>query len=116
VVLVIHGIGNQRPMDMLRGFVNAVWVEDKSVQRPAGRDRAGLWSKPYRLDENFELRRLTTSENRERIGADFFEFYWQHLMSRIEIGHVVASARTLLLRKPGSLPKQLRLKRYVQLE
>jgi len=28
-VLLIHGIGEQRPMDTLRGFVETVWTSDE---------------------------------------------------------------------------------------
>jgi hypothetical protein len=30
-VLLIHGIGEQRPMDTFRGFVNAVWKTDTAL-------------------------------------------------------------------------------------
>ena len=62
-VLIIHGIGNQRPMDTLRQFVRTVWSEDTSLHRDHAQ-AAGMWSKPYPLSQNFELRRLTTAENK----------------------------------------------------
>ena len=40
-VLLIHGIGEQRPMDTLRGFVDTVWTSDASQQRQHGPDVAG---------------------------------------------------------------------------
>ena len=99
-VLLIHGIGEQKPMDTLRGFVRTMWRTDESVQRQHGSDRDGVWSKPYTLSENFELRLLTTAENAAGIRTDFYEFYWAHLMQGTKIGHVVAWAKTLLLRRP----------------
>ena len=41
-VLHIHGIGEQRPMDTLRGFVDTVWTSHTDIQNPhAG---GGTWS------------------------------------------------------------------------
>lgn len=107
-VLIIHGIGEQRPMDTLRSFVGAVWTSDTSLHRdhPQG---ASCWSKPYELSQNFELRRLTTAENQAGLKTDFFEFYWAHLMQGTKVSHVVSWARSVLLRTPASVPKPLRL-------
>ena len=78
-VLIIHGIGNQRPMDTLRQFVRTVWSDDASLHRDHAQ-AAGMWSIPYPLSQNFELRRLTTAENKAGLRTDFFEFYWAHLI------------------------------------
>jgi hypothetical protein len=108
-VLLIHGIGEQRPMDSLRSFVHAVWKTDTSLHRKFGNTPDGVWSKPYDLSDDYELRRLTTAESAAGIRTDFFEFYWAHLMRGTEVGHVVAWAKTLLLRNPATVPKHLRL-------
>ncbi|AYQ30267.1 hypothetical protein DT070_20995 [Polaromonas sp. SP1] len=106
-LLLIHGIGEQRPMDTLRGFAREVWSKDTSVHRP-GPGAEAIWSKPYPLSEDFELRRLTTGENKSGQRTDFFEFYWAHLMKGTELKHVLAWLATLLLRLPGRVPPQLR--------
>lgn len=76
-VVVVHGIGDQRPMETLNGVVEAVLGEtgnSSSIRR---------WAKPYvGSDGSFDLRSVTT----EAVGPsarryDFFEFYWAHLMS-----------------------------------
>src|SRR5262245_47191859 len=108
-VLLIHGIGEQRPMDTLRGFVDTVWSKDKGIHNPHATVPDAVWSKPYELSEEFELRRLTTPDNRAHIRTDFFEFYWAHLMDGTQVGHVVAWARSLLLRSPGKVPGHLML-------
>ena len=52
-VLLIHGIGEQRPMDTLRSFVRAVWTLDTDIHHPfAGHD---VWSKPDSVDHNGNL-------------------------------------------------------------
>jgi hypothetical protein len=111
-VLLIHGIGEQRPMETLRSFAKTVWVTDTSIHSPH-RNADAIWSKPYPLAQDFELRRLTTPENRERIRTDFFELYWAHLMQGTKIAHLVGWAKTLLLRRPSTVPPQLRLAYWV---
>ncbi len=91
-VLLIHGVGEQRPMDTLRGFVQEVWGRNTPVHRE-GPGADAVWSKPYTLSENFELRRLTTGVNADGVRSDFFEFYWAHLMHGTGPGHVLAWAR-----------------------
>ena len=105
-VVVIHGVGEQRPMATLRRFVEAVWTRDTSVHHAHG--VAETWSKPDTISGSFELRRLTTGRNASGARTDFFELYWAHLMHGTEWHHVTAWARTLLLRPPWKIPPQLR--------
>lgn len=105
-VLLIHGIGEQRPMDTLRGFVDTVWTSHTEIQNPhAG---GNTWSKPDSVSDSFELRRLTTPQNKASIRTDFFEFYWAHLMHGTSYGHLLAWARSLLWRNPATVPRHLR--------
>ena len=64
-VLLIHGIGEQRPMDTLRGFVRTMWMTDASVQHPHA--KPGVFSKPDDVSGNYELRRLTTTQDRNGV-------------------------------------------------
>lgn len=105
-VVLIHGIGEQVPMDTLRGFVKAVWTTDESVRNPYVPDQ--VWSKPDNVSQNYELRRLTTAEGISGKRTDFFEFYWADLMEGTEVEHVQAWLWLLLLRSPRRVPKQLR--------
>lgn len=72
-VVVIHGIGEQRPMETLRSFVLGVLG---SAHRPDG--KRAFYSKPDPNADTFELRRYRAFEG--RTDSDFIEFYWQHLM------------------------------------
>ncbi len=105
-VVLIHGIGEQRPMQTLRGFVRSVWAAGEDVKHPYA--TPGLWSKPDDVSASFELRRLTTSQSRSGLRTDFFEFYWAHMMQGTTLGHVAAWARLLLLRWPSQVPRPLR--------
>jgi len=104
-VLLIHGVGEPRPMQALRGFVDAVWKSDESVHHEYS--VATVWSKPDTVSKSFELRRLTTGQNKSHVVTDFFELYWAHLMPGTTLGHVLSWARILLVRWPWKVPRAL---------
>lgn len=105
-VIVVHGMGEQRPMETLRGLVAALWTSDEEVSR---KRRARTFSKPEEIVGNFELRRITTMRGAPPADKrfDFFEFYWQHLMRENDLGTVVDWTFRLLRRRPGRVPKSL---------
>lgn len=110
-VLFIHGIGEQKPMETLRGFVDTVWTRHSEIQNnPADTQ---LWSKPDNVSDSFELRRLTTPENTSGVRTDFFEFYWAHMMQGTKLTHVLGWARSLLIRRPSTVPTHLKLAYWV---
>lgn len=106
-VLLIHGIGEQRPMQTLWSFVDAVWTKNKGIHHDYSKAEGQVWSKPDEASESFELRRLTTGKNIKGVRTDFFEFYWAHLMRGTNLSHVTSWARMLLLRNPSSVPTEL---------
>ena len=71
-VLLIHGIGDQRPMSTLRSFVEAVLNDNKDQE-------AIFLNKPQQISDLYELRRYTI-EKRGIPKTHFYEFYWAHLM------------------------------------
>ena len=105
-VVLIHGIGEQVPMDTLRGFVDAVWTSDSSLRKESTSSQ--VWSKPDNISHDFELRRLTTAHNVSGHRIDFFEFYWAHLMEGTTLSQVAGWASVLLVRWPSQIPKQFR--------
>ena len=105
-VVVIHGIGEQRPMDTLWGFVKATWITDSTLVHPS---RNEVYSKPETATGSFELRRVTTREASagDKKRADFFEFYWAHHMQGHTLGGLSRWVLGLFLRKPSSVPGNL---------
>ena len=89
-VVLIHGIGEQKPMSTLRGFVDSV------VGSPgAGNDP--YWSKPDPMSELFELRRL---QSRGRNSTHFYEYYWAYNVEGTTVWHVILWMWGLV-RRPG---------------
>ena len=101
-VVVVHGIGEQRPMDTLRAFVEAILDVDPASQPET------YYSKPDELSDGFELRRLSTRASRPR-RTDFFEFYWAHRMPTATWSRMLEWLRRLLWRQRRDVPKQAKV-------
>jgi len=92
-VVVIHGIGEQQPMGTIRSFVDAVLPSQDEVPT--------YYSKPDRLSELFELRRLQARGSR----TDFYEYYWAYNVEGTKLWSVLLWMLRLMLRRPKELPK-----------
>jgi hypothetical protein len=99
-VIVIHGIGEQRPMDTLRGFVDAVLPDPRS-------DDVKYHSVPDRISELFELRRLLAPQTRSRPKTDFYEYYWAYHVCGTRYDHVASWVKALILRRPSLVSRRL---------
>ena len=127
-VVIIHGMGEQRPLETLRTFVKSTWEMDLEL---SGGDAAvdpenddpdvigtnEWWIKPDNRPGLVELRRVTTgplrgeknekhwpiTDNHGR-RTDFYEFYWADLVEGTRIGHVLSWASGLLFRRFNQVP------------
>jgi len=109
-VVVIHGMGEQIPMETLTSFVDSVWTTDPDLVdrenkpdpdtglRP--RSRNASWSRPDRRNRSFELRVITTESDKNGKRTDFYEFYWAHLIVDTSWAQVRAWIFELMLRNP----------------
>jgi len=94
-VIIIHGIGEQRPMDTLRGFVKNLFSKN-------------IRNKPDKMSTLFELRRVQVPGGGRYLPlTDFYEYYWAHHMRDTKIRHVLSWFHSLLLRKPRNVSVKL---------
>lgn len=93
-VLVVHGIGQQMPMDTLRSLVTTVFGK-----RPDGSDRK-ITSKVDRESSFLDLRRLVLPADEGRGRVDFFEVYWAPILSGGSAAAVISWTVKMLLRRP----------------
>jgi hypothetical protein len=115
-VIVIHGMGEQQPLDTLHEFVDAVYQRDPEA-------RGGTAGSPPRGQEDelnpvsivpdaatgsAELRRITTHPAEGR-RTDFFEFYWADIMDGTPLELVSSWIRGLLLRSPFRVPLRIQV-------
>jgi len=90
-LILIHGIGEQQPMETLRGFVDAILP-------PRGTEGTRYYNKPDLLSDNLELRRLVSAGGRNE-RTDFYEFYWAHLMPTAAWDRLISWYSVLMWRR-----------------
>lgn len=80
-VLVVHGMGSQRPLSTVHGLINAVWFDnDDHTQEKTKK----VWSHPEPSGVDLDLTVMTTNEipgTSDKRVADYHELYWAHQMS-----------------------------------
>lgn len=108
-VVVVHGMGEPKPLDTLRSFVEAVWgrgLVPHTDPSAAGRSDDDLWLVPDMRTGLKELGRVTTRRNNDGITTDFYELYWSDLLVDNKLAQVNAWLRGLLLRWPHQVPRE----------
>ena len=122
-VVIVHGMGEQRPMDTLRGFVKAVWSGDLALTAGPRRNTTTdpdlptstinkSWIRPDADTKSYELRRITTPYDVNGRRTDFYELYWADITQGTPAKRLTGWARVLLLRRPRDVPRDAR-KLYV---
>lgn len=86
-IVLIHGIGEQRPMDTLRSFV-------------LGLGETKYYNKPDRVSGSLELRRYSLPSDRKRPITDCYEFYWAHHFVNGKLLETLRWGIALILRHP----------------
>lgn len=109
-VVILHGMGEQVPMQTLNSFIEAVWSKDAALvdqSKPdpdTGKPRTEVhnssWAKPDSRNTSTELRRVTTESDKKGNRTDFYEYYWAHMMQGNTWENVRAWIQDLLLRNP----------------
>lgn len=117
-VVIVHGMGEQRPMDTIRGFVQAVWSADLSLteglrgRRKPDPDGPGeinkSWIHPDERAKSQELRRITTPYDIHGRRTDFFELYWSDVTHGTALERLKAWIWGLLFRKWSDVPRDAR--------
>jgi hypothetical protein len=107
-VVVIHGMGEQMPMDTIKRFVRAAWQTTTGLATKDLPNPTEVWSKPDVRTGSLELRRITTRQTvptttfDKGVRTDFYELYWADLSGGSTWDQVKAWIRGLLLRDPFS--------------
>lgn len=95
-IVVIHGIGSQRPLSTIKSFTVALGLPGKR------------WSKPDRLSDSYELRRYQLSRTTTRPRTDMFELYWADKVPGTTLGQTLSWLRSIALRRPRNVSESLR--------
>lgn len=114
-VLVIHGMGEQVPLETMRSFVETVYQRDDqlgatTVDDPDLGKVNQVWTVPDTATGSAELRKISTQpRTNDRLRTDFYEFYWADIMQGTPIEAVYAWVRGLILRSPWAVPRSVRV-------
>lgn len=100
-VVIVHGMGEQRPLDALTGFVRAGLPPDVTGQRR-------FLSRPDIVTDSYESRRFLAPATEDRPQTEFFEYHWAHLMQGNRLADLWPTFRRLLLKPPWLVPRGLR--------
>ena len=107
-VVIIHGMGEHRPLDALSEFIRA------GLRAVDGKRQ--FYSRPDRVTKSFESRRYlaprhpanpTLPATYEQ--TEFYEYHWAHLMQGNRFGDIWPSFSRVLLRWPWAVPKGLQV-------
>jgi len=113
-VVVVHGMGEQRPMDTLRSFVAGVkWQLE---QQDADEKSVKVRSKPDSIGDIFETTRLSMEgcydsadrKTQKRPITDFYEFYWAHNLRGTKFGQMQTWLSQVILKPVGKVPERLK--------
>jgi hypothetical protein len=114
-VVVIHGMGEQIPMDTIKSFVDAVWQQDDVITANGLPNPTEVWSKPDARTGSLELRRITTRESiaspqfPHGVRTDFYELYWADLTAGATWDSLKSWVTGLLFRPLSRVPPDVRL-------
>lgn len=98
-VVVIHGMGEQRPMSTLRSFVTSILNFEKSFNEDSDQDmkKRTFWTKPDRINDSYELRKISSRGRPDiRTKTHFYEYHWAANMRDTTLKHVFRWFRSLM--------------------
>lgn len=99
-VILVHGIGEQRPGHMLREFMHNIFSKDTGEF---------YYIKPDYVSSLFEMRMATVPRgNSLRPATDVYELYWAHLIRDTTLPQVCSWLLRLIFSKKSSIPETLR--------
>jgi hypothetical protein len=92
-VVIVHGMGEQRPLDALTKFIRAGLP-------PASPGNWKFYSKRDVASESFDSRRFLAPADRVRPQTEFFEYHWAHLMQGNRMSDMLPTFLKLIRRLP----------------
>jgi hypothetical protein len=105
-VVIIHGMGEQRPLETLNGFI-------RTGMQPDDRGQRVFYSRPDLVTNSYESRRYLAPKagvgGRGRTQTEFYEYHWAHLMQGNLLTDLVTPVRRMLVTPPWMVPNGLRV-------
>lgn len=104
-VVVVHGMGSQKPRETVYGFVQT------ALKNTLGGGRI-YYSRPDKITDSYEARRLLAIERKQhgsvvQTQTEFFEYHWSYMMKDNQIRDLLPTCLRLLAQSPRRMPWQL---------
>lgn len=114
-VVIVHGMGEQRPMETIRSFVQTVWSDDTGLTLPLHKGKRTRdpetkaeinksWIRPDERTQSQELRFITTPVDINGRVTDFYELYWSDITHGTTVDRLWAWVKGLLWRRWSDVP------------
>ncbi|HNP52961.1 MAG TPA: hypothetical protein PKK69_00020 [Ferruginibacter sp.] len=107
-IILIHGIGEQHPINTLREFVENLASYLEHDKKEARANEVVFWDKPDPISGNFETRKMTMRSGRKHPTTDFYEFYWAQHFRDTRFSHIKDWLQRLVFRNPVRVAPRLR--------
>ena len=101
-VLIVHGLGEKRPMDVLDAFAKTAL----SPRGTEGEQRWDYYSQPPVLTDSYEARRYIARPP-GGTETEIYEYHWPYLMTASRYAGAMAMTMRLLFRRPSNVPDPL---------
>lgn len=122
-VVIIHGMGDQKPLDTLKGFIEAALPPAtragggtiEPAPPPASTGARQYYSRPDEVSGSYEARRYlaprcpTFGHGEVYAQTEFYEYHWAHHMQGNRINDMLPTLRRLLLQLPSRVPSGLKI-------
>jgi len=108
-VVIVHGMGEQSPLDMLSGFIDA--------GLPQVDGKRYYYSRPDKVTDSYEARRylaprqpaITDPGDEIYAQTEYFEYHWAHLMTGNRLDDLWPVFSRMMLQPPKRVPSGLRV-------
>jgi hypothetical protein len=105
-IVIVHGMGEQKPLDQLRRFVD-------TALPPVDGERVYV-SRPDKVTDSYEARRYLAprqTHGGEEVYAqtELYELHWAHLMQGNRVDDLWPTFRRVLIQAPWKVPTGLRI-------
>lgn len=106
-VVIVHGMGEQKPNETLRGFIGAALPPNPNAE-------SGYYSRPDKVTDSFEARRFLAPPYEEdgvekNAQTEFYEYHWSHMMQGNRLDDMLSTVKRILLQFPWKVPSGLRV-------
>ncbi len=106
-VVIVHGMGEQRPLDMLNRFIDA--AIPGTTKTVPGSDNPVFYSRPIEDDNTYESRIYLARETDKYAQTEFYEYHWAHMMQGNRLDDLWITFRRILFQFPWKVPSGLRV-------